>query len=92
MEEKDLMREPGGRAWLEEEVEMLERRRARMPRQELRPGAQSSKLERFSIFTFLLSSMQDGHGHEGASRGDCQAGRGDAGELLRRNYDFGRQE
>ena len=51
MEEKDLTREPGGRAWWEEEVEMLERRRARKPRQEHRPGAQSSKLEKFSIYS-----------------------------------------
>ena len=66
MEEKDPTREPGGRAWWEE-VEMLERMRARRPWQELRPGAQSSKLERFCMFTFLLSCLQDGHGHEGAS-------------------------
>ena len=91
MEEKDLTREPGGKAWWEEEVEMLERRRARRPRQELRPGAQSSKLERFCIFVSILSSMQDGNGHEGASRGDRQAGGGDAGELLSGNFDFERK-
>ena len=66
MAEMGLTREPGGRAWWEEVV-MLERMRARRPWQELRPGAQSSKLERFCMFTFLLFCLQDGHGHEGAS-------------------------
>ena len=50
MAETDQTREPGGRAWLVE-VEMLERMRARRPWQELRPGAQSSKLDRFRIFS-----------------------------------------
>ena len=53
MAETDLTKEPGGRAWWEE-VEMLERRMARRPWQELRPGAQSSKLERFNIFSFTF--------------------------------------
>ena len=79
MAEMDLMRGQGGRAWWVEGA-MLERMRARRPWQELRPGAQSSKLERFCMFTFLLSCLQDGHGHEGASRGDREAGGGDAGE------------
>ena len=53
MAEMGLMRELGRKAWWEE-VEMLERMRARRPWQELRPGAQSSKLERFIIFSFTI--------------------------------------
>ena len=41
----DLRRGRGGRAWSEEEVARLETRKARRRWQELRPGAQSSKLD-----------------------------------------------
>ena len=50
----DLMRGQGGRAWWVE-VARLERRKARRQWQELRPGAQSSKLDGFRIFSVILS-------------------------------------
>ena len=51
----DLRRGRGGRAWSEEEVARLETRKARRRWQELRPGAQSSKLDLGSEYSALLS-------------------------------------
>ena len=50
----DLRRGRGGRAWSEEEVRRLEMRKARRRWQELRPGAQSSKLDLGSKYPTLL--------------------------------------
>ena len=80
----DLRRGRGGRAWSEEEVARQEMRKARRRWQELRPGAQSSKLDRFRIFSSTFSQV--GNGHEGEGGGDGKAGRGDAGEFLSKTF------
>ena len=79
----DLTRGRGGRAW-SVGVARLVTRKARRRWQELRPGARSSKLDRFGIFSSTFSQV--GNGHEGEGGGDGKAGRGDAGEFLSETF------